>query len=65
MFANYGRQGDLRVLQDSRVGLEGSVVLLRAGNISFAEQVGVDLTVSGIEEYNSCIIFVTKCVPGG
>lgn len=44
MYANYGRQEDLQVLQDNSVGLEGSVVLLRAGKISFAEQVGVDLT---------------------
>lgn len=44
MYGSYGRLEDLQVLQDSNVGLEGSVLLLRAGNISFAEQVGVDLT---------------------
>lgn len=44
MYGNYGRQEDLQVLQNSNVGLDGSVLLLRAGKISFAEQVGVDLT---------------------
>lgn len=41
MYGNYGRQEDLRVLEDRNVSLEGSVLLLRAGSISFAEQVGV------------------------
>lgn len=44
MYGNYGRQEDLQVLHTHNVGLEGSVLLLRAGNISFAEQVGVDVT---------------------
>lgn len=44
MYGSYGRQEDLQVLQDRNIGLEGSVMLLRAGKISFAEQVGVDLT---------------------
>lgn len=44
MYGNYGRREDLEVLQKSNIVLEGSVLLLRAGNISFAEQVCVDLT---------------------
>uniref|UniRef100_H3D7Z0 Transferrin receptor 1b n=1 Tax=Tetraodon nigroviridis TaxID=99883 RepID=H3D7Z0_TETNG len=39
VYGNYGRQEDLQVLHTHNVGLEGSVLLLRAGNISFAEQV--------------------------
>ncbi|XP_059183204.1 transferrin receptor 1b [Centropristis striata] len=39
VYGNYGRQGDLDVLQKKNIELEGSVLLLRAGKISFAEQV--------------------------
>lgn len=39
VYGNYGRQEDLQVVKDSSIGLEGSVLLLRAGKISFAEQV--------------------------
>ncbi|XP_035512992.1 transferrin receptor 1b [Morone saxatilis] len=40
VYGNYGRQEDLDVLQkNSSIELKGSVLLLRAGNISFAEQV--------------------------
>uniref|UniRef100_A0A1A8GA85 Transferrin receptor (p90, CD71) n=1 Tax=Nothobranchius korthausae TaxID=1143690 RepID=A0A1A8GA85_9TELE len=38
VYGNYGRQEDLTVVQQS-VDLEGSVLLLRAGKISFAQQV--------------------------
>uniref|UniRef100_A0A1A8PMU5 Transferrin receptor (p90, CD71) n=2 Tax=Nothobranchius rachovii TaxID=451742 RepID=A0A1A8PMU5_9TELE len=38
VYGNYGRQEDLTVVQQS-VALEGSVLLLRAGKISFAQQV--------------------------
>ncbi|XP_070784193.1 transferrin receptor 1b [Enoplosus armatus] len=39
VYGNYGRQEDLDVLQKKNVELKGSVLLLRAGKISFAEQV--------------------------
>ncbi|KAM3593197.1 uncharacterized protein V6R79_007719 [Siganus canaliculatus] len=39
VYGNYGRQDDLDVLQKKNVELRGSVLLLRAGKISFAEQV--------------------------
>ncbi|KAM6900582.1 transferrin receptor 1b [Xenentodon cancila] len=39
VYGNYGRQEDLAYVQDSGVELSGSVLLLRAGKISFAEQV--------------------------
>eukprot|EP00066_Takifugu_rubripes_P004679 XP_003968191.1 PREDICTED: transferrin receptor protein 1-like [Takifugu rubripes] len=39
VYGNYGRKEDLEVLQKNNIGVEGSVVLLRAGKISFAEQV--------------------------
>ncbi|XP_029384945.1 transferrin receptor 1b [Echeneis naucrates] len=39
VYGNYGRQEDLDVLQKNNVELKDSVVLLRCGNISFAEQV--------------------------
>uniref|UniRef100_UPI0037E89A65 transferrin receptor 1b n=1 Tax=Semicossyphus pulcher TaxID=241346 RepID=UPI0037E89A65 len=39
VYGNYGRQKDLDVLQEKNVELKGSVLLLRAGNIAFAEQV--------------------------
>ncbi|XP_034070028.1 transferrin receptor 1b [Gymnodraco acuticeps] len=39
VYGNYGRQEDLEVLQKKNVELKDSVLLLRAGNISFAEQV--------------------------
>uniref|UniRef100_A0AAQ4Q2A3 Transferrin receptor 1b n=1 Tax=Gasterosteus aculeatus aculeatus TaxID=481459 RepID=A0AAQ4Q2A3_GASAC len=38
-YGNYGRPQDLDVLQDKNVSLRDSVLLLRAGQISFAEQV--------------------------
>ncbi|XP_070842116.1 transferrin receptor 1b [Chaetodon trifascialis] len=39
VYGNYGRQEDLDVLQKKSVELKGSVLLLRTGKISFAEQV--------------------------
>ncbi|KAK5849960.1 hypothetical protein PBY51_014252 [Eleginops maclovinus] len=39
VYGNYGRQEDLEVLQKKNVDLKDSVLLLRAGKISFAEQV--------------------------
>ncbi|XP_056290243.1 transferrin receptor 1b [Pseudoliparis swirei] len=39
VYGNYGRPEDLDVLQSNAVGLGGAVLLLRAGKISFAEQV--------------------------
>uniref|UniRef100_A0A8P4G223 Transferrin receptor 1b n=1 Tax=Dicentrarchus labrax TaxID=13489 RepID=A0A8P4G223_DICLA len=39
VYGNYGRQEDLDVLQKNSIELKGSVLLLRAGSISFAEQV--------------------------
>lgn len=44
MYGNYGRQEDLEVLQKKNVELKGCVLLLRAGKISFAEQVFADFT---------------------
>ncbi|XP_074478571.1 transferrin receptor 1b [Sebastes fasciatus] len=40
VYGNYGRQEDLDVLQKKNIELKDSVLLLRAGKISFAEQVG-------------------------
>ena len=39
MYGNYGRPEDLDVLQKKNISLNGSVLLLRAGKISYAEQV--------------------------
>nr|XP_020513085.1 transferrin receptor protein 1-like [Labrus bergylta] len=39
VYGNYGLQKDFDFLQKQNIVLKGSVVLLRAGNISFAEQV--------------------------
>ncbi|TDG97504.1 hypothetical protein EPR50_G00226640 [Perca flavescens] len=39
VYGNYGRQEDLDVLQKKNIELKDSVLLLRAGKISFAEQV--------------------------
>ncbi|XP_054478579.1 transferrin receptor 1b [Anoplopoma fimbria] len=39
VYGNYGRQEDLDVLKNKNIKLRGSVLLLRAGKISFAEQV--------------------------
>lgn len=38
VYGNYGRQEDLDVLQKNNIEVQGSVMLLRAGKISFAEQ---------------------------
>ncbi|KAK2886678.1 hypothetical protein Q8A73_020624 [Channa argus] len=39
VYGNYGRQEDLDIVQKKNVDLKGCVLLLRSGNISFAEQV--------------------------
>lgn len=39
VYGNYGRKEDLEVLQKKNIELKGSVLLLRAGDISFAEKV--------------------------
>ncbi|XP_029313940.1 LOW QUALITY PROTEIN: transferrin receptor 1b [Cottoperca gobio] len=39
VYGNYGRQEDLEVLQKKNIELKDCVLLLRAGKISFAEQV--------------------------
>lgn len=41
MYGNYGRQEDLEVVQKNDIELKGSVLLLRTGKLSFAEQVCV------------------------
>ncbi|XP_041670526.1 transferrin receptor protein 1-like [Cheilinus undulatus] len=41
VYGNYGRQKDLDFLKKKSIELEGSVLLLRAGNITFAEQVNI------------------------
>lgn len=46
MYGNYGRQEDLDFLQKNNIELNGSVLLLRAGKISFAEQASADLAPS-------------------
>lgn len=40
MFAFYGRENDFRLLQDRNINMNGKVMLVRAGRISFAEKVG-------------------------
>ena len=44
VYANYGRKEDLEELQKKKVELKNKVVLLRAGRLSFAEQVCVCVT---------------------
>ncbi|XP_042366138.1 transferrin receptor 1b [Plectropomus leopardus] len=39
VYGNYGRQEDLELLQKNNIELKDCVLLLRAGNITFAEQV--------------------------
>ncbi|XP_026148445.1 transferrin receptor 1b isoform X2 [Mastacembelus armatus] len=39
VYGNYGRQQDLNILQTKNIELKDSVLLLRSGKISFAEQV--------------------------
>lgn len=40
VYANYGEESDFNFLQDKNIDLNGRVVLVRAGRISFAEKVG-------------------------
>lgn len=42
VYGNYGRKQDLDYLRMKNIKLDGSVLLLRAGNQSFAEQVSVN-----------------------
>lgn len=44
VYGNYGRQEDLDVLQKNNIEVQGSVMLLRTGKISFAEQASAHLT---------------------
>ncbi|XP_058043873.1 transferrin receptor protein 1 [Ahaetulla prasina] len=39
VFANYGRKDDFKVLPDKGIVLNGTVVIVRAGSITFAEKV--------------------------
>uniref|UniRef100_A0A0B8RT87 Transferrin receptor protein 1 n=1 Tax=Philothamnus irregularis TaxID=1899461 RepID=A0A0B8RT87_9SAUR len=39
VFANYGRKGDFKALLDRGILLNGTVVIVRAGSITFAEKV--------------------------
>lgn len=41
LYAQYGEQSDFTQLQKSGIGMDGKVMLVRAGKISFAEKVGV------------------------
>lgn len=61
MYGNYGRQEDLDVLQKKNVELKGSVMLLRTGKISFAEQVCVYLFIC-LRLHLMCLFFF--CFPG-
>lgn len=40
VYAHFGEESDLSLLQDKNINLNGRVVLVRAGKISFAEKVG-------------------------
>lgn len=40
MYGYYGRENDFMLLQDKNIDLNGRVMLLRAGQNSFAEKVG-------------------------
>lgn len=40
LYAFYGEEGDFNKLRDMNVNMNGRVMLLRAGKISFAEKVG-------------------------
>lgn len=40
LYAYYGQESDFKVLRDKNINLTGRVLLVRAGNISFAEKVG-------------------------
>lgn len=40
VYANYGEESDLGLLQDKNIDLNGRVVLVKSGSISFAEKVG-------------------------
>lgn len=40
LYMHYGRDDDLRRLQDSGIDMSGRVFLVRAGKISYAEKVG-------------------------
>lgn len=41
MYAHYGEESDFTQLQKSNINVDGKVMLVRAGKISFAEKVGV------------------------
>lgn len=41
LYAQYGEESDFTQLQKSGIGMDGKVMLVRAGKISFAEKVGV------------------------
>lgn len=45
MYGNYGRLQDLDILQNNNIEVNGSVLLLRTGKISFAEQVSSHLAM--------------------
>lgn len=40
LYAYYGQEIDFRLLRDKNINLNGRVMLVRAGRISFAEKVG-------------------------
>ncbi|XP_013869286.1 transferrin receptor protein 1 [Austrofundulus limnaeus] len=39
LYASYGQEGDFRLLRDKNINMNGRVMLVRAGKISFAEKV--------------------------
>lgn len=41
LYAHYGEESDFTQLQKSNINVDGKVMLVRAGKISFAEKVGV------------------------
>lgn len=47
LYANYGDEGDFNLLKDTKINLNGRVMLVRAGRISFAEKVGIFLWKEG------------------
>lgn len=40
LYAHYGQESDFRLLRDKNINLNGRVMLVRAGRITFAEKVG-------------------------
>uniref|UniRef100_A0AAZ1XMR4 Transferrin receptor protein 1 n=1 Tax=Oreochromis aureus TaxID=47969 RepID=A0AAZ1XMR4_OREAU len=63
LYARYGEEKELKQLKDMNIDMNGRVMLVRAGRISFAEKVGGLYSLGSLSIFVDVLIFPSVCFP--